>query len=44
MNLRSVPQRLGLVCTTVIGVTCAVGVWVSLLAMGIGARREARGL
>ncbi len=43
MNLLSVPQRLGLVCTTVIGVTCAVGVLVSMLAMGVGARREAMG-
>ncbi len=43
MNLLSVPQRLGLVCTAVIGVTCAVGVLVSMLAMGVGARREAMG-
>jgi putative ABC transport system permease protein len=43
MNLLGVPQRLGLVCTTVIGVTCAVGVLVSMLAMGVGARREAMG-
>ncbi len=43
MNLLSVPQRLGLVCTTVIGVTCAVGVLLSMLAMGVGARREAMG-
>ncbi len=43
MNMLSVPQRLGLVCTTVIGVTCAVGVLVSMLAMGVGARREAMG-
>lgn len=43
MNLLAVPQRLGLVCTTVIGITCAVGVLVSLLAMGVGARREAMG-
>jgi putative ABC transport system permease protein len=43
MNLLSVPQRLGLVCTTIIGVTCAVGVLVSMLAMGVGARREAMG-
>jgi putative ABC transport system permease protein len=41
MNLRGVPQRLGLVCTTVIGVTCAVGVLVAMLAMGVGARRQA---
>jgi len=43
MNLLGVPQRLGLVCTTVIGITCAVGVLVSMLAMGVGARREAMG-
>ncbi len=42
-NLLGMPQRLGLVCTTVIGVTCAVGVLVSMLAMGVGARREAMG-
>ncbi|MGH8261521.1 MAG: ABC transporter permease [Steroidobacteraceae bacterium] len=41
MNLRSVPQRLGLVCTTLIGVTCAVGVLIAMLAMGVGARQEA---
>ena len=41
MNLRGMSQRLGLVCTTVIGVSCAVGVLVGLLAMGVGARREA---
>jgi len=43
MNLLGVPQHLGLACTTVIGVTCAVGVLVSMLAMGVGARREAMG-
>jgi putative ABC transport system permease protein len=43
MNLLGVPQRLGLVCTTIIGVTCAVGVLVSMLAMGVGARRAAMG-
>ncbi|HEY6455487.1 MAG TPA: ABC transporter permease [Steroidobacteraceae bacterium] len=43
MNLLGVPQRLGLACTTVIGVTCAVGVLVAMLAMGVGARREAMG-
>ena len=41
MNLMGLPQRIGLVGTTVIGVTCAVGVLVSMLAMGVGARREA---
>jgi putative ABC transport system permease protein len=43
MSLLGIPQRLELVCTTVIGVTCAVGVLVSMLAMGVGARREALG-
>jgi putative ABC transport system permease protein len=32
-----------LVCTIVIGVTCAVGVLVSMLALGVGARQEAMG-
>jgi putative ABC transport system permease protein len=43
MNLIGVPQHLGMVCTTVIGVTCAVGVLISMLAMGVGARRAAMG-
>ncbi|HEV2700000.1 MAG TPA: ABC transporter permease [Steroidobacteraceae bacterium] len=43
MNLLGAPQRLGLVCTTVIGVTCAVAVLISMLAMGVGARRAALG-
>lgn len=43
MNLAAVPQRLGLVLTIVIGVACAVGVLVSMLAMGVGSRREAMG-
>lgn len=43
MSLLGIPQRLGLVCTTIIGVTCAVGVLVSMLAMGVGARREELG-
>lgn len=43
MNLLSLPQNLGMACTTVIGVTCAVGVLVSMLAMGVGARRAAMG-
>jgi len=43
MNLLGLPYRLGLVGTTVIGVACAVGVLVSMLAMGAGARREAMG-
>jgi putative ABC transport system permease protein len=43
MNLAAVHQRLGLVLTIVIGVACAVGVLVSMLALGVGARREAMG-
>lgn len=43
MNLASIPQRLALVCTIIVGVTCAVGVLVSMLAMGAGAQREAMG-
>jgi len=43
MNLAGIPSRLGLVSTIVIGVACAVGVLVSMLAMGVGARREALG-
>jgi putative ABC transport system permease protein len=43
MSLGGIPARLGLVLTIVIGVTCAVGVLVSMLAMGVGARREALG-
>ncbi len=43
MNLAGIPARLGLVCTIAIGVACAVGVLVSMLAMGVGARREALG-
>jgi putative ABC transport system permease protein len=43
MNLASIGQRLALVCTILISVTCAVGVLVSMLAMGVGARREALG-
>ena len=39
MNLAGIPARLGLVCTIVIGVTCAVGVLVSMLALGVGARQ-----
>jgi putative ABC transport system permease protein len=43
VNLLGVPRRLGLACTTVIGVACAVGVLVSMLAMSVGARRAAMG-
>jgi len=43
MNLAGLPSRIGLVCTIIIGVACAVGVLVSMLAMGVGAWREAMG-
>jgi len=43
MNLLGIPARLGLVCTIIIGVASAVGVLVSMLAMGVGAREEAMG-
>src|SRR5262245_11344554 len=43
MNLASIPSRMGLVCTIIIVFTCAVGVLVSMLAMGVGMRREAMG-
>jgi putative ABC transport system permease protein len=43
MNLAGIPARLGPVLTLVLGVTCAVGVLVSMLAMGVGARRQALG-
>lgn len=43
MSLTAVPERLGLVFTIVVGVACAVGVLVSMLAMVVGARREAMG-
>jgi putative ABC transport system permease protein len=40
MNLAGVPQRLGSSLTILVGVTSAVGVLVSMLAMGIGAREQ----
>jgi putative ABC transport system permease protein len=43
MGVAGLPARLGLVLTIVVGVGCAVGVLVSMLAMGVGARREALG-
>jgi putative ABC transport system permease protein len=43
INLSGTPARLGLVCTIIIGVMCAVGVLVSMLALGVGARQEALG-
>jgi putative ABC transport system permease protein len=41
MSLAGLTQRLGSVLTIIIGVTCAVGVLVSMLAMGSGAHRQA---
>jgi putative ABC transport system permease protein len=43
INIETLPQRWTLFATIVIGVACAVGVLVSLLAMGAGARQEAMG-
>ena len=42
-SLSEIPHRIGPVLTIVVGVTCAVGVLVSMLAMGIGARRQVMG-
>jgi putative ABC transport system permease protein len=41
VNLAGTAQRMGAVLTIVIGVGCAVGVLVSMLAMGIGMQRQA---
>jgi len=43
MNLLEVRQRIGPVLTIIIGVSCAVGVLISMLAMGTGALRQAMG-
>src|SRR5262245_3696865 len=40
VNLAAITQRLGSALTIVVGVTCAVGVLVSMLAMGTGAREQ----
>jgi putative ABC transport system permease protein len=40
VNLSGMTQRLGSALTIVVGVTCAVGVLVSMLAMGTGARQQ----
>lgn len=40
VNLSSVPHRIGSALTILVGVTCAVGVLVSMLAMGTGAREQ----
>ena len=41
VDLSGAAQRVGSVLTIIIGVTCAVGVLVSMLAMGIGMQRQA---
>ncbi|MBV8145689.1 MAG: ABC transporter permease, partial [Gammaproteobacteria bacterium] len=43
MNLAGSARRIGSVLTIVVGVTCAVGALVSMLAMGSGVREEALG-
>jgi len=43
MNLAGARQRAGAVLTVIVGVTCAVGVLVAMLAMGTGAKRQALG-
>lgn len=40
VNLSSVTQRIGSALTIIVGVTCAVGALVSMLAMGSGAREQ----
>jgi putative ABC transport system permease protein len=43
MNLAGARQRTGAVLTVIVGVTCAVGVLVAMLAMSTGAERQAMG-
>jgi putative ABC transport system permease protein len=43
VNLSGVTQRTASVLTIIIGVTCAVGALISMLAMGTGARRQEMG-
>jgi putative ABC transport system permease protein len=43
VNLSGATQRVGSVLTIIIGVACAVGVLVSMLAMGTGAREQEMG-
>src|SRR5438270_680101 len=43
LNLGGLAARSGAVLTILVGVTCAVGVLVSMLAMGTGAHRQALG-
>ena len=40
ISLSSLPQRVGPILTIIVGVTCAVGALVSMLAMGAGARQQ----
>src|SRR5262245_13388122 len=40
VNLSGITQRIGSALTIIVGVTCAVGVLVSMLAMGTGAREQ----
>jgi putative ABC transport system permease protein len=41
VNLAGATQRVGAVLTIIIGIACAVGVLISMLAMGIGMQRQA---
>jgi putative ABC transport system permease protein len=41
VNLSGVTQRIGSALTIIVGVTCAVGALISMLAMGTGAREQA---
>ena len=43
VNLSSIRLRLAPIATIIVGITCAVGVLVSMLAMGAGARRQEMG-
>jgi putative ABC transport system permease protein len=43
LNLSGAAQRIGSVLTIIIGVACAVGVLVSMLAMGTGVQRQSMG-
>jgi putative ABC transport system permease protein len=43
VNIAGIAERLGSALTIVIGVTCAVAVLVSMLAIGVGARNEELG-
>jgi len=43
MNLSEAREKVGPILTIIIGVSCAVGVLISMLALGTGARRQAMG-